>query len=56
MSDQGVKFLTLHKENPDLNQYWYSLSTIKFLAEQAQTAQYACFLSTPSVFFSIKVP
>lgn len=36
MIDKKVKgFLIKHKENPDLNQYWYSGSTITFLTAQA---------------------
>lgn len=46
-------FLIKHKENPDFNQYWYSGPTITFLASQAVPAETACFLSTPSIFFSI---
>lgn len=54
MIDKKAKgFLIKHKENPDLNQYWYSGPTITFLAAQAATSETACFLSTPSIFFSV---
>lgn len=47
-------FLIKHKEKEALNQYWYSSKTINFLAEQSVKCQTACFMSTPSVFFSVK--
>ena len=35
MANKAKGFLTIHKENADFNQYWYSTQTISFLAEQA---------------------
>jgi|JI6StandDraft_1071083.scaffolds.fasta_scaffold45561_1 hypothetical protein len=47
-------FLIRHKEKEALNQYWYSSKTIGFLADQSIKSSTACFMSTPSVFFSVK--
>lgn len=34
--DQLNPFLARHKENADLNQYWYSKPTINFLASECE--------------------
>ena len=48
-------FLDQFEENPDFNQYWYSPITIDFLIKEIMTqGKVVAFLSTPSVFFSIK--
>eukprot|EP00347_Sterkiella_histriomuscorum_P012287 403369166 len=48
-------FLAKNKENADLNQYWYSKPTINFLASECeQFGKKIAFLSTPSVYFSLK--
>jgi hypothetical protein len=39
-----------------MNQYWYSPATIEFLANQVINTPRVCFLSTPSIFFSIADP
>lgn len=55
--DKKIKsFLVKNKENGDFNQYWYSPSSISFLAQQASQTESACFLSTPSIFYSIDNP
>ena len=59
------RFLVRHKENADMNQYWYSKPTIEFMAKEveelcggseagAENAKKAAFLSTPSIYFSLK--
>ena len=59
------RFLARHKENTDMNQYWYSKPTIEFMASEveqqcggseagAENAKKAAFLSTPSIYFSLK--
>ena len=59
------KFLARHKENADMNQYWYSKPTIEFMAREVEQvcggseagvadAKKAAFLSTPSIYFSLK--
>ena len=57
-------FLARHKENADMNQYWYSKATINMMAKQVEdkcaplleeSDLFACaFLSTPSIYFSLK--
>ena len=61
-------FLVRHKENADMNQYWYSKATIQFMVQQvtdmckAEESKYTvasatkkcAFLSTPSIYFSLK--
>eukprot|EP00659_Diplonema_papillatum_P006670 gene6670-10226_t len=48
-----MSFVT--KENPDLNQYWYSDKTIDHFVKEitAQCKVGAAFLSTPSLYFSL---
>ena len=59
------RFLARHKEKPDMNQYWYSKPTIDFMAKEvellcggseagAEDAKKAAFLSTPSIYYSLK--
>ena len=59
------RFLARHKENADMNQYWYSKATIDFMASEveqqcggseagAENAKKSAFLSTPSIYFSLK--
>lgn len=53
MEAQNV-FLTRHDEKGDLNQYWYSASTIqKIVQELTESATRVACLSTPSIFFSL---
>jgi 16S rRNA G966 N2-methylase RsmD len=48
-------FLIKHKENEDLNQYWYSKKTIADLADQVDRNATKCaFLSTPSIYFNLQ--
>ena len=59
-------FLVRHKENADMNQYWYSKATIQFMVQQVtemcqpkegeETSRIknCAFLSTPSIYFSLK--
>lgn len=48
-------FITKFKENGDFNQYWYSPATIDYLVgEIMEQGKKVAFLSTPSVYFSIK--
>ena len=47
------RFYLKYKEKSDMNQYWYSPATIEFLANQVIATPRVCFMSTPSVFFSI---
>ena len=47
-------FLTKCREREDLNQYWYSTHTIEVMVEEVMAnATKACFLSTPSIYFSL---
>ena len=57
------RFLARHKENADMNQYWYSKPTIDFMAKEVEQLcagsetvdpKKAAFLSTPSIYFSLK--
>mmetsp|Transcript_5055 Transcript_5055/g.6868 ORF Transcript_5055/g.6868 Transcript_5055/m.6868 type:complete len:189 (-) Transcript_5055:103-669(-) len=44
-----------HTEKEDLNQYWYSAHTIEVIClELEETSTRVAFLSTPSLFFSLK--
>jgi hypothetical protein len=48
-------FLAKHKEKSDLNQYWYSKATINFMVSECeQSGKKIAFLSTPSIYFSLK--
>lgn len=48
-------FLARHKEKADMNQYWYSKATINFMVSECeQQGKRIAFLSTPSVYFSLK--
>ena len=52
------RFLSTTKEVEDLNQYWYSNRTITAMASDVEDQcsspdSKACFLSTPSVYFSL---
>lgn len=56
-------FLARHKENADMNQYWYSKPTIQFMVTQCTDMcqpgadgafKKIAFLSTPSIYFSLK--
>ena len=47
------RFYLKYKEKADMNQYWYSPATIEFLANQALGIEKVCFMSTPSIFFSV---
>ncbi|KAJ7545695.1 hypothetical protein O6H91_08G005900 [Diphasiastrum complanatum] len=50
-------FLLQTPEKRELNQYWYSPHTIATLVKEIEEhAKKAAFLSTPSVFFSLKDP
>ena len=52
------KFLKLYSEKEDINQYWFSESTIEFIINQIKTHtdSYSkiAFVSTPSIFFSLE--
>ena len=40
-----------------MNQYWYSPYTIEKIVEECESqATRICFLSTPSIYFSLKNP
>ena len=56
MDKKAKLFLLKNKENGDFNQYWYSNTTIAFLAEQAKPGERCCFLSTPSIYYAIPNP
>lgn len=59
---QGLnRFLVKHKENSDMNQYWYSKPTIEFMARECEQfcvkdgeVLKCAFMSTPSIYFSLK--
>lgn len=54
-SDPPNRFLLTTTEKADFNQYWYSAATIAALvAELEAVATKAAFLSTPSIYFSLK--
>jgi hypothetical protein len=50
------KFLKLYSEKEDINQYWFSETTIEFIINQINTHindnSKIAFVSTPSIFFS----
>ena len=47
-------FLAKYGEREDLNQYWYSDPTIKVMVDEVlNNSKKACFLSTPSIYFSL---
>ena len=53
------RFLARHKEDAEMNQYWYSKPTIEFMAreveQQCEAEGLTCaFLSTPSIYYSLK--
>jgi len=49
------RFLLTHQEKADFNQYWYSAKTIAAVVEELQlVATKVAFLSTPSIYFSLK--
>lgn len=65
MVENGLnRFLVKHKENADMNQYWYSKPTIEFMARQVEQfcavteeekeAKKCAFMSTPSIYYSLK--
>ena len=52
------RFLSTTREDEDLNQYWYSNRSIDAMVRDVETVcasedTKACFLSTPSVYFSL---
>ena len=48
-------FLARHKEKSEFNQYWYSKATINFIVSECeQHGKRIAFLSTPSIYFSLK--
>jgi hypothetical protein len=48
------KFLKITGEKEDLNQYWFSESTIEFIISQVERyGKRIAFISTPSIFFSV---
>ena len=50
-------FLSSHDEKLRLNQYWYSAHTIRAMVDEVELLAGRCaFLSTPSVFFSLRSP
>jgi hypothetical protein len=54
--DQLNPFLARHKEKSELNQYWYSKATIKFMVNECELfGKKIAFLSTPSIYFSLKI-
>lgn len=54
MQSKKNVFLVKHKENGDLNQYWYSNATIEWLVAECQAqGKKIAFLSTPSIYFSL---
>mmetsp|Transcript_62729 Transcript_62729/g.104304 ORF Transcript_62729/g.104304 Transcript_62729/m.104304 type:complete len:189 (+) Transcript_62729:17-583(+) len=58
MADSKAKhrFLLRNPENGDHNQYWYSAATIDAILDEieASGAASAAFVSTPSLYFSVK--
>jgi len=55
VSSRAAAFLAQHGEKLKLNQYWYSIPTIETLVEEIEErATKVAFLSTPSLFFSLK--
>lgn len=55
MDTKKNTFLIKHKENADLNQYWYSNNTIDALVDEVtKNGPKVAFLSTPSVYYNLK--
>ena len=55
MPEKMNRFLMKTKEDGDLNQYWYSERSIAAIQREVEEqATKACFLSTPSIYFSLK--
>eukprot|EP00741_Cyanophora_paradoxa_P003047 tig00000663_g2959.t1 len=57
MAEQPNVFLKRHKEKEEMNQYWYSPKSIATLVEEIEeiAAEHGCaFVSTPSLYFSLK--
>jgi hypothetical protein len=54
VQSKNNKFLKLTSEKEDINQYWFSETTIEFLINQIKKskADKIAFVSTPSIFFS----
>eukprot|EP00898_Chlorokybus_atmophyticus_P009068 jgi/Chlat1/9162/Chrsp97S08439 len=55
MAEDVDGFLQAYGEKAELNQYWYSPHTIATLVQEIEVkASAAAFLSTPSLYFSLK--
>ena len=55
MTTLSNQFLARNREKQELNQYWYSQATIEKLASEVdEHGKIVAFLSTPSIYFSIK--
>jgi len=55
VSNEGNNFLAKHGEKLMMNQYWYSAKTIEtMVAEIEEMGKRVAFLSTPSLYFSLK--
>jgi len=55
LSKHKNKFWMKFPEEGDHNQYWFSKKTISFILDQLKThGKKIAFLSTPSVYFSLK--
>jgi 16S rRNA G966 N2-methylase RsmD len=53
VESKNNKFLKINQENENLNQYWFSESTISFIIKQIEKHGTKCaFVSTPSIFYS----
>jgi EEF1A lysine methyltransferase 1 len=56
VNSKNNKFLKLFSEKEDINQYWFSESTIEFIVNQimrhTDENSKIAFVSTPSIFFS----
>jgi hypothetical protein len=56
VESKNNKFLKLFTEKEDINQYWFSESTIEFIINQitlnTDDSSKIAFVSTPSIFFS----
>eukprot|EP00826_Nyctotherus_ovalis_P020284 TRINITY_DN16358_c0_g2_i6.p1 TRINITY_DN16358_c0_g2~~TRINITY_DN16358_c0_g2_i6.p1 ORF type:complete len:110 (-),score=25.88 TRINITY_DN16358_c0_g2_i6:320-649(-) len=49
--------MCIRDRDKEFNQYWYSKDTIDFIVSEVTAyAKRAAFLSTPSVYFSLKDP
>ena len=50
-----AQFLIKNPQKSQFNQYWFSTNTINILVEEVLAQGKVCaFLSTPSIYFSIK--